>query len=265
MASYADTFAVDQLTACAVNSDCRTKAPWALDGCNWVLAGTKSGYYCTGLRTCATGQSGDISCGLYALSRGVGGAQCVAKASSTNVPVGFTGASLCNGTAGAAPINPTETVSALAAQVQVTVPFLAGCYQVYHNPAAAPTDLDIQTADPSACAATDAAFAGEPGKIYGVGFSSGGTITSEATPLLNTPLATPAPGTQWACLETPQVPIGQSATLAYCIAGADGQCIGTSRKTKSCGSAALPAPFGPDMPKPTAPAVGDHVWIVEGG
>ena len=47
-------FDVESLVKCqplleARDQICATKAPWAVDGCNWVFAGDDSNYYCTGL------------------------------------------------------------------------------------------------------------------------------------------------------------------------------------------------------------------------
>jgi hypothetical protein len=264
--SYTNKFSVDELTACTLDSDCRTKTPWALDGCNWVVAGAKSGLYCTGLRECTPTQTFTQNnyCALDASARGIGGAKCLSRSAATNVPAGFTGTALCQGTAGASPITPTETVRALADKVQQGVPFLAGCYEVYHDPNAPDNALDLKTADPTACAATDALFVGLPSAIQGMGFSDKGKIASDATPSASTSLATPTIGTQWACLETPAPAIAASSIKPYCVAGADGRCIGSDLPTKPCGSAVLPPAFGPDMPSLTTPAVGDHVWILEG-
>lgn len=264
--SYTNEFSVDELTACTLDSDCRTSTPWALDGCNWVMAGAKSGLYCTGLRECTPTQTftNNNYCALYASARGIGGAKCLSKSAATNVPGGFTGPALCQGTAGAAQINPTETVRALADKVNLGVPFLAGCYEVTHNPPAPDSDLDLQPADPTACATTDALLVGLASEISEYGFSHNGKITSVATPSASTSLATPAIGTQWACLETPAPAIASSSIAPYCVAGDDGRCIGGNQPTKPCGSAVLPPAFGHDMPSLTTPAVGDHVWILEG-
>ncbi len=259
---YADNFSLAELQQCTTGDDCLESAPYAVDGCNWVLAGEKSGYYCTGIKGCTVGAAGDAACQKYGAGRGLAGTVgCAATAGVKNLPAGYTGPAVC-----AATDSPVQTLDKVWAAEGGTGsgPALAlGCYSVTTNPRD-PSELKLVSAGD--CAATDTIWGGNKGNPnYGGDDEftvNGKFVFDNLIATADSPLITAAPGTKFACL-APPVTSGFGPSIA-CLADDQGCLSSQSTPVGDCpAGTGVPAIGSALAPNNNNPKAGDHIWFLQ--
>jgi hypothetical protein len=253
-------FDVESLVKCqplleARDQICATKAPWAVDGCNWVFAGDDSNYYCTGLVAGCQRQYEELvpprardSTGADTLCSSLGGpAQCLtadaARAKGRQfVPDGFTGDSLCVGNGGVSGTfsNGQEWSQALAADLMANdeyqpLPLSAECFTLDES-------LELVAQPQNRCTARM--------PVWGVQQSDGRLAFRRFRDLEadNTSLLARAPDdSSFECL-------GDGTT---CLA-LDGRClVNPSQETVPC-TAPVAVTVGQQRP-----GAGDSLWIIK--
>jgi hypothetical protein len=289
-AQYDDTFGAASLTTCnpltePTTQACLKAAPWALDGCNWVVAGAKSGHYCTGLvgdcgtTTRAMGPSPDAEatakvCRGYALGRGhTGPVSCQSTGDVPTAPKGFVGESLCVLGAPNTTSSIGEWYSRLTDRMitSANVPPQTGigCYELVPADPAHPDDKSVNMVPYSSCSAAASVWGGiaYPGKDGNKFFQEGREAMPVPMSVNAGDIIPSAPGGLGvACLKTPVqfgTPAGSAGVTSMCLSDSGGRCIGDATiPTVPCTGAVPGLGISAAVGPATYPA-GIYVWLLQ--
>jgi hypothetical protein len=274
---YDPSFGVSDLVKCdpfleGSAQTCATQAPWALDGCNWIVAGDQSGYYCTGLagdclaslQTIMPSDSGADAneiCQGYGLLRGREDVITCQDRQLTNSPKGFKGETLCVTTNNVASSASGWYQELLNSSIKYNESYEGAlgvaCLGLTEN------DGDINMVASTDCTPTSQVWGVRaPGQSGDQVFKYYNSLVATATSVI--PRAPPS--VQMACLTTPTpVKADEIAPTVACFANADGRCILDPAR------ATIPCPVTSPMPiigsgtavERALPVAGSSIWMVQ--